>query len=342
MNGLGLRRRLSWLLVTGSVLTATLGTSAGTALAAPQAPQASGGTIKICKCIVSMTADPATNTLWLVNGKAKSISVVSEKTTKVIATIRLASQLGPNAVGHLVADPTTRTIWEFAGSVLVEISDKTMKVEHFLRPQGYRPGFTGAVDPVRGEVWVASEETIQGISESTGKVLSTDFVANGAKSDAIVGLATDPKTGTVLATVNKFGGTRTWIFEIEEANDFGYAVRKLPGSSSGLTIDPSAGMVWNLKGTTLSAYLAASRLKPSGSITISRSRLGGIAVDPTTGSIWMAAASGNRLTRFSESHRNVIRTLPLPGKSFGITVDTKSHTVFTLNSQNSVVRFYRY
>src|SRR6185312_13258784 len=200
----------------------------------------------------------------------------------------------------------------------------------------------GAVDPVLGEVWVASEEAIQGISESTGKVLSTVIIANGRTSDAIVGVATDPKTGTVLATVNRYGGTRTWIFEIEEANDFGDAVRRLPGSSAGLAIDPSAGIAWNLKGTTLSAYLAASRLKPSGSITISRSRLGGMAVDPTTGSIWMAAASGNQLTRFSESHRSVIKTLPLPGKSLGITVDTKSHTVFTLNSQNRVVRFYRY
>ncbi|HET7018185.1 MAG TPA: hypothetical protein VFI65_29980 [Streptosporangiaceae bacterium] len=347
MNGQGLRRRLSRLLVTSSALTATLcagagaGIGADAALAAPQAPHVSGGTIKICQCTTFIAADPNNNTLWLVNGKAKSISVVSEKTRKVITTIKLAAQLGSNSIGNLAVDPTSKTVWDFAGSVLVEISDQTMKVKHIFKPQSYRSGFAGVADPARGEVWVTSEETIQGISESTGKVLITLFIADGAKADTIVGLAADPKTGTVFAEVNKFGGTRTWLVGDNEANGFA-SVRKFPGSSAGLVVDPSAGTVWVLKSNVLNGYSATGKHKSAGSIAISPSRSGGMAADPSTGSIWMASVSGKQLTRISESQRKVIKTLPLPGRSFGITVDTKSHTVFTLNRLNGVIQFYRY
>jgi hypothetical protein len=355
MKSMELRRQLPGrpagrgrLLATGSVLTATVTAILGAITGAAQAAQAvpasasgSGGTIRVCPCTTWMAADSATGTLWLVNGKAKAISVVSEKTRKVVATIKLALQLGPDAIGSLAVDPSSRTVWDFAGGDLVEISDKTMKVVHILKPKGYRPGFSGTVDPARGEVWAVSEETIQGISESTGKVLSTIFIADGAKQDTIVGVAADQKTGTVLAAVNKFGGTRTWLFDINEANSFA-AVRKLPGLSAGLAVDPSAGLAWNLKGTTLSGYSIPGKLKPSGSIAIGASRLGAMAADPATGSLWMAASNGKVLTRFSESHRSVLKTLPLPGRSFGITVDSKSRTVFTLNTENHVIQFYRY
>jgi hypothetical protein len=63
---------------------------------------------------------------------------------------------------------------------------------------------------------------------------------------------------------------------------------------------------------------------------------------PTIGTIWMGASNARILTRFSESHRAVARTLPLPGPSFGIELDTRSHTVFALNLRNHLVRFYRY
>jgi hypothetical protein len=335
-----LRYRLSGLLVTGSVLTAALGTCAAATAAAPPSSSVSGGTIKVCQCINSFAADPSTGTLWLVNAKAKSISVVSEKTGKAVATIKLAPQLGPEAMGTIAVDPTSRTVWAFAGADLVQISDKTMKVLHIRSPRNYRPGFSGLVDPARGEVWVISEETIQGISESTGKVLSTVFLADGAKQDNISGLAADQKTGTVFASVIKFGSTRTWLYAVSEASGTATVFRRLAGTSGALTVDPAAGTVWNLKGTELSAYSATGQHKPSGSIAISPARIGAMTTDPTTGSIWMAAV--NVLTRFSESHRKVIKTLPLPGRPFGITVDSRSRTVFTLNSQNRVVQFYRY
>ncbi len=156
-----------------------------------------------------------------------------------------------------------------------------MKVEHFLKPRGYRPGFIGVVDPVRGEVWVLSQQTIfQGISESTGKVLATSFLT-GAGAIGISGLAADPKTGTIFVAANAFGGTRIWLAAIDEASGTLTVFRKFSGRSSGLVLNPAGGKIWVLRFNTLHAFGATGQHKPSGTIAFSQSRVGVMTEDPS-------------------------------------------------------------
>lgn len=339
MHGQGLRRRLGWSLVTGSLLTATLGVSAaGTAVAAQRS--VAGGTIKVCKCTNDIAADPNTHTLWLVSLKTKVVSVISERARKVLATINIGSGLGPSGVGNLVVDPVSRSVWVFAGAHLVKISDKTMKVARILKPRGYMGGFDGVVDPTRGEIWVIAGQYIQGISEVTGKVARTVFLASGFNGDNIASLAADPKTGTIFASVNRFSSTRIWLYDVDEASGTRTLFDRLPGSSLFLAVDPVAGTVWGRTSNGFIEFSAAAQHKTLGRIRVNSSRFGPFAEDPTTRSIWMGAINAHELTRFSEGQRARIKTLPLPGRSFGIALDTRSHTVFVL--LNGSVRFFRY
>lgn len=346
MHGQGLRRRLGWSLVTGSLLIATLGVSAaGTAVAAQRSvagPQrgATGGTIKVCKCTSDIAADLNTHTLWLASPKTKAVSVISERTRKVLATINIGSGLGPSGVGNLVVDPVSRTVWVFAGAHLIAISDKTMKVARILKPRGYLGGFDGVVDPTRGEIWVIAGQYIQGISEVTGKVARTVFLASGFNGDNIASLAADPKTGTIFASVNRFSSTRIWLYGVDEASGTRTLFDRLPGSSLFLAVDPVAGTVWGRTSNGFIEFGATGQHKTLGRIRVNSSRFGPFAEDPTTRSIWMGAINAHELTRFSEGQRARIKTLPLPGRSLGITLDTRSHTVFVL--LNGSVRFFRY
>ena len=191
----------------------------GTAPASASGPYTVTDTIGVGAGPSAVAADPATDTVYVTNSAAGTVSVINGLTNTVTATIRVGGD--PRGVA---VDPATDTIYvtSYQDGTVSVIDGSTSTVTATIELGG-NP-WAVAVDPATDTVYVANS------ADNTVSVISGPASAPLAMTTAALPAATvgTPYTATLGAT----GGTAPYRFSL--------AAGSLP---PGLTLNPATGAI---------------------------------------------------------------------------------------------------
>ncbi len=331
--------------------------AAGAALAktAPAGQVSHAATIPVGRLPSSVAVDPRNGTVWVVNSLDNTVSEISEATSTVVATVRVG--ISPVDVA---VDPTSATVWVTclgpygrpdADNTVAEISAATRKVIATIKV-GQAPFGIGA-DPRSGTVWVADTGSfaVSEINEADRDVVATIRTGTSSAPDSI---AVNPSTGVVW--VASLGDT---VAEINEASrEVVASINVKPASErnalNAIAVDPDTGGPWVASdfydGSSYFSY--ASQLNPtdrevSASVLVPKegwyaNTADGIAVDPTTSTVWVAENGANLLTLLSEGSDSVARNLATGAEPVAVAVDARTRTVWVANNYADTVTEYSY
>jgi serine/threonine protein kinase, bacterial len=312
-------------------------------------------TIGVGRLPTSVAVDQHTGTVWVVNSLDGTVSEISEARRAVVATIKV----GVSPVG-VAADPKTGTVWVTClgpfnrpqqDDTVAMISEATGKV--VARIKVGRAPFGVAADPRTGTVWVADANSysVSEISEAHRAVAATFHTGADGAPDSI---AVDPVRG--LVWVGKLGGG---VGEISEASKSVIAtVRVDPGprrnALNAIAVDSTVGTPWVASdyydGSNYYSYASqldqvhrkvlASVLVPKAGVPSNIAD--GIAVDPATGTVWVAENGANTLTLISAGSRQVARNLLVGDEPVAVAVDPVTSTAWVVNNYDGSVSEYAY
>jgi len=312
-------------------------------------------TIGVGRLPTSVAVDQHTGTVWVVNSLDGSVSEISEARRAVVATIKV----GSSPVG-VAADPKTGTIWVTClgpfnrpnqDDTVVVISEASRTV--VARIKVGRAPFGIAADPHTGTVWVANANSysVSEISEARRSVVATLQTGSDGAPDSV---AVDSVRG--LVWIGKLGGG---VGEIDEPTKSVVATLRVdPGARrnalNAIAVDPEAGTPWVATdfydGSSYHSY--ASQLdqvhrKVLASVVVPKDSVldnvaDGIAVDPATGTAWVAENGANTLTLISEGNQQVARNLLVGGQPVAVAVDPATSTTWVVNNYDGSVSEYAY
>jgi serine/threonine-protein kinase len=312
-------------------------------------------TIGVGRLPTSVAVDQHTGTVWVVNSLDGSVSEISEARRTAVATIKV----GVSPVG-VTADPKTGTVWVTClgpfnrpgqDDTVAMISEATRKV--VARIKVGRAPFGIAADPRTGTVWVANANSysVSEISEARRAVVATLRTGSDGAPDSV---AVDSVRG--LVWVGKLGGG---VGEISEASkSVVTTIRVDPGprrnAVNAIAVDSGVGTPWvatdYYDGSTYRSYasqldqvhreILTSVLVPNANVT--GNIADGIAVDPATGTAWVAENGANTLTLISEGIHQVARNMLVGGEPVAVAVDSETSTVWVVNNYDGSVSEYAY
>jgi DNA-binding beta-propeller fold protein YncE len=311
-------------------------------------------TIGVGRLPTSVAVDQHTGTVWVVNSLDGTVSEISEAHRAVVATIKV----GVSPV-DVAADPKTGTVWVTClgpfdrpqqDNTVAMINEASGKVAARIRVG--RAPFGIAADPRTGTVWVANADSysVSEISEARRVVAATFHTGADGAPDSI---AVDSVRG--LVWVGKRGGG---VGEFSEAAKSVIAsIRVNPGPRNALNavaVDSTIGTPWVASdfydGSNYYSY--ASQLdqvhrKVLASVLIPKAGVpgniaDGIAVDPDTGTAWVAENGANSLTLISEGNRQVARNLLVGSEPVAVAVDPVTSTAWVVNNYDGSVSEYAY
>jgi|HubBroStandDraft_1064217.scaffolds.fasta_scaffold02180_6 YVTN family beta-propeller protein len=312
-------------------------------------------TIGVGQLPTSVAIDPLSGTVWVVNSLSNTVSEISAASRAVIATI----DVGMSPV-DVAVDQKTGTVWvtclgpyddPSADNTVSEISEASRKVIATIKV-GLVP-FGIAADSRTGTVWVANtnSDTVSEISEARQEVVATINTGPGA---APVSLATDPGSG--LVWVDRPGGPVQEISEATKSVVGSTDVSPGAGSSSlnAIVVDPDTGAAWVASDfysggsyvSYASAVAPAARRVTAG-VLVSKPQwytniADGIAVDPATGTVWVAENGGDTVTLISGGAEAVARNLATGDGPVAVAVDSRTGTVWIVNNGDDTVTEYTY
>jgi len=206
-----------------------------------------------------IAVDPRTGLVWVAAldvGTGPNVLAISRATRKIVHAIRLRTDLH-HQLGPITVDPRTGTVWasvipadpSTSRSWVSQISESAHQVVHVYARDD--PGTTSvitAVDSRRGTAWLAfgsfrePSGTIEVVSIARRKVLRTILAAPVAPE----GLAIDPRTHTVVATVGKYPDVFSQDNIVVMAESSGKVTRVVQVGfyPSQLALDPATGNVY--------------------------------------------------------------------------------------------------
>lgn len=312
-------------------------------------------TIGVGRLPTSVAVDQRSGTVWVVDSLDSTVSEISEARQAVVATIRVAA-----SPVDIAADPKTGTVWvtslgpfgePASDNVVSEISESTGKVVATIKV-GLVP-FGIAADPRTGTVWVANTNgySVSEISEASLTVVATIHTGTGS---APVSVAVDSGRGVVWV-----GKLHHRVLEIKEATRSVIAAIKVrPGtgtnSLNSVAVDPATGVAWVASDFYdgvgyLSYACAVGTLSRKLLATVAVPRAGrdaniadGIAVDPETGTVWVAENGVDAVTLVSGGTDSVSRNLPTGDQPVAVAVDPVTGTVWVVNNYDGTVTEYAY
>jgi len=164
-----------------------------------EATQTAGGPLSVTNgggsvSVAALAVDPATRTVWAPYQFGAGVSVISEVTNAVTATI--TADVAPLS-GGIALDAQSGTAYlpeEFGSVAVVNAATDSVTATIPIPGTGVPTGAT--VDPVSGTVYVSNfrSNTVSVISEASDSVIATVAVPAGAQPQM---LAADPVTGNV-------------------------------------------------------------------------------------------------------------------------------------------------
>jgi serine/threonine-protein kinase len=285
----------------------------GTVSEISEARRAVVATIKACVSPVGVTADQKTGTVWVTclgpfdrPNLDDTVAMISEANGQVVARIKVG-----RAPFGIASDPRTGTVWVAnANSYSVsEISEAHRDVVATLQTGTDGAPDSVAVDSVRGLVWIGKLGGGVGeISEATKSVVTTVRVDPGPKPNAVNAIAVDSGVGTPWVASDYYDGSNYYSY----ASRLDQVHRKVVDS----VLVPKTGVVDNIAD--------------------------GIAVDPATGTAWVAEDGANALTLISEGNHQVARNLLVGGEPVAVAVDPVTSTAWVVNNYDGTVSEYAY
>jgi serine/threonine-protein kinase len=285
----------------------------GTVSEISEARRAVVATIKVCVSPVGVTADQKTGTVWVTclgpfdrPNLDDTVAMISEANGQVVARIKVG-----RAPFGIASDPRTGTVWVAnANSYSVsEISEAHRDVVATLQTGADGAPDSVAVDSVRGLVWIGKLGGGVGeISEATKSVVTTVRVDPGPKPNAVNAIAVDSGVGTPWVVSDYYDGSNYYSY----ASQLDQVHRKVADS----VLVPKTGAVDNIAD--------------------------GIAVDPATGTAWVAEDGANALTLLSEGKHQVARNLLVGGEPVAVAVDPVTSTAWVVNNYDGTVSEYAY
>jgi YVTN family beta-propeller protein len=312
-------------------------------------------TIAVGGLPTSVAVDQVSGSVWVVNSLDNTVSEISAQRLAVIATVKV----GVSPV-DVAVDQKTGTVWvtclgpfgrPAADDFVDEISEAGRKVVASFKV-GVAP-FGIAADPDTGTVWVANSGsgTVSEISEARHNVVASIGTGPGTEP---VSVAVDPGSGVVW--VANLGGL---IERISEASrSVAGSTRARTGSSAGslnaIAVYPGAGMAWAASdiyanGTYVSYASAVPQgaRQLSGGVMVSKpgwytNVADGLAVDPSTSTVWVAENGGNTVTMISAGVRAVARNLITGTGPVAVAVDSRNGTVWVVDNTAGTVTEYSY
>jgi large repetitive protein len=223
-----------------------------------------------------------------------------------------------------------------------------------------------AVDPATGLVYTGRVDEIQVIDSSTSTVSTT--ISMPSDSDEVEGIAADPATDTIYATlrnastltysvavingasntitttINEPSGTSAYGIAVDSTTDTiytaGSAVTVIDGSTNTVTatisaagilvaVDQPSDTIYAGGGNSLSV-IDASTDAVTGSVSLGTARAIGIAVDPQTNTVYVADNKNSEVVVINGATDSVTTTISVgtPGNLDDVAVDPQTDTVF--------------
>src|SRR6202453_4785856 len=144
----------------------------------------------------AVAADPATGTVYVTSTTENTVSVITESTDTITATISIGCSCETMDPFAVTVDPTTDTVFTanfFASSVSV-ISGATNTLSTTIATGSNAP-YSVTANPTSDTVYIAGTDGVSAINGATDSVTGTIDTGTYLR-----GAAVDPTTGTVYAT----------------------------------------------------------------------------------------------------------------------------------------------
>jgi YVTN family beta-propeller protein len=273
-------------------------------------------TVKVGTEPSEVAVSPRTGAAYVVNRGSSTVTVISARTNKVAATIRIKPgkrNLAPFAVAVSAVSGdvyvTNYAVTSSAKGTVTVISGRTNKVIGTI-PVGIDPG-QAFISPKTGDVYVtnsgvsSTSSTVTVINGRTNKVITT--IKLGGSSGAQQGTAISPKTGDIYV-----------------ANQSKDSVSVISGKTNKVIASVSVAYASEPSGEPLDPYA--------------------VAVSPVTGAVYVVSEgyhTGNLVTVISGKTNKVTAVIPNEVTYFGgsgqIAISPKTGTVYVGNDMSGNV-----
>ncbi len=309
-----------------------------------EAPVSVVGTIGVGGDPAGVAVDPVAGIVYVTNRASDSVSIVDERALRAVATVPVG-----HAPAGVAADPSTGRAY------VANAQDHTLSVVDGARrrvvatwPVGYLPGAV-AVDPSMRRVYVADEttvpscaggcdDTIRALDALTGRLVAPPA---GDMGGWVSAMAVDAATHALAVSVDgKYEGDAL-VALLSPALDTLAGDR--PGYwVGGVAVDPRTGRLY--AGLLMQTLLALDPLPgPPAAFRVARIAVGvgphQVAVDPSTGTVYVANGSGHTVSVVDGRTNRVTATVPVGAPSVAyfstdnsgpgaIAVDPATHRVF--------------
>ena len=284
----------------------------------------------------SETYDPAKGEIFVTNSNSGTVSVISDNTNSVVATIPVGKY--PEGTAY---DPAKGEIFVtnlFSSNISV-ISDKTNSVIATI-PTGPNP-YWEAYDPAKGEIFVTDlGNSIYVISDSTNSVVST-IPLDVTQSQ---GIAYDPAKGEIFVadyrskSVTILSDTTNSILATVPVGNMPQNMAYDSTRGEMFVTDYGPYPIGSYTGPFYTSVISDSTNSVVSTIPVGISPFG-VAYDQAKDEMFVTnlSSNANSVSVISDSTNSVVSTIPVGTGAWGVVYDSKKGEVFVTNSNSNTI-----
>jgi uncharacterized repeat protein (TIGR02543 family) len=310
------------------------GTLGATSCGTPVAANSVIATVPVGTRPVGIAYDPNNGNVYVANGTAASVSVVSGSTNTVVATIPVG--VGPRAITF---DPSNSDLYVAnKGDGTVSVIDGSTNTVVATVPVGNEPQAI-TLDPNNGDLYVANltDGTVSVINGSTNTVVATVPVGSTP-----IGIVFDPNNGDLYVTNDNSPGT---VSVIGGSTNTVVATVSVANSPYSMAFDPNNGDVY-VAGNTGPGFDQVSVINGSTNAVVATLTVpagsSAVAFDANNGNVYVAnfgysAHPNGTVSVISGSTNTVVTTIPVGNGAIGISIDPSNGDLYVTNSGDGTV-----
>ena len=310
------------------------GALGATSCTAPVGANSVIATVPVGTRPVGIAYDPNNGNVYVANGTAASVSVVSGSTNTVVATIPVG--VGPRAITF---DPSNSDLY-VANRVdgTVSVIDGSTNTVVATVPVGNEPQAI-TLDPNNGDLYVANltDGTVSVINGSTNTVVATVPVGSTP-----IGIVFDPNNGDLYVTNDNSPGT---VSVIGGSTNTVVATVSVANSPYSMAFDPNNGDVY-VAGNTGPGFDQVSVINGSTNAVVATLTVpagsSAVAFDANNGNVYVANFGysphpNGTVSVISGSSNTVVTTIPVGNGAIGISIDPSNGDLYVTNSGDGTV-----
>ena len=276
--------------------------------------------------------DPLTDTAYVANQAANSVSVVDLATQSITNTITVGS-----LPSWVAVDPTAHTVYVAnTGSDSVSLIDETTNTVSATVPLPYAPNAV-AVDPTSHTAYVVSPGP--GTTGYLSVIEGGSVVASVSAGLDPVSVAVDPARHEVFvgdAGVYPANGAVTVLTEYGNAT---LSTIGVSGLLTGIALDSDSGTLWAITQNWRdgSGPGSASAISEATNTVTTTVPVGdgpnGIAVDPALDQVYIADSSDNNVSVINDA-TSFVSSFPVGVETYAVAVDPATHSLALIDSND--------